>query len=129
MRIDAHTLRRRRPLSLTSLIDVIFLLLLFFMLSSTFTRFAKVEISGGPASASAGGNAPDVLIRLDGAEGWRVNGRTLADDEALAELARLGDAGAETAVLLVRGDLTSQTLVDAVERIRKDTHLTLSIAR
>ncbi|WP_367714863.1 biopolymer transporter ExbD [Nitratireductor sp. GISD-1A_MAKvit] len=39
--------RRRKPLSLTSLIDVIFLLLLFFMLSSTFTRFASVEISGG----------------------------------------------------------------------------------
>ena len=32
---------------MTSLIDVIFLLLLFFMLSSTFSRFAEVEISAG----------------------------------------------------------------------------------
>ena len=31
---------RRRRLPLTPLIDVIFLLLLFFMLSSTFTRFS-----------------------------------------------------------------------------------------
>ena len=29
---------------MTSLIDVIFLLLLFFMLSSTFSRFAEVEL-------------------------------------------------------------------------------------
>ena len=44
MRIDAAAVRKRKPLSLTSLIDVIFLLLLFFMLTSTFTRFARVEI-------------------------------------------------------------------------------------
>jgi biopolymer transport protein ExbD len=36
---------------MTSLIDVIFLLLLFFMLSSTFSRFGEVELT-----AAAGGN-------------------------------------------------------------------------
>ena len=35
----------RRQISVTSLIDVIFLLLLFFMLSSTFSKFADVELS------------------------------------------------------------------------------------
>ncbi|EKF43878.1 biopolymer transporter ExbD [Nitratireductor indicus] len=129
MRIEAHAPFRRRPLSLTSLIDVIFLLLLFFMLSSTFTRFARVEVSGGPASASVSGKTPDILIRLDGEDGWRINGQTLDEDAAVAELLRLGDSGAETAVLLVRGELTSQALVSAVERIRRDTSLTLSITR
>lgn len=129
MRIDAIRGRKRKPLSLTSLIDVIFLLLLFFMLTSTFTRFAKVEISGGPASASAGGKPPDVLIRVDDPAGWRINGQTLAEDAAILELARLQVAGAETAVLLVRGELTSQDLVSAVERIRRNTQLNLSVAR
>ena len=45
--------RRRRKLSMTSLIDVIFLLLLFFMLTSTFTRFAELDL----AAASGGGGA------------------------------------------------------------------------
>ncbi|MDV6226650.1 biopolymer transporter ExbD [Nitratireductor aquimarinus] len=129
MRIDAIRVRKRKPLSLTSLIDVIFLLLLFFMLTSTFTRFAKVEISGGSASASAGGKPPDVLIRVDDPAGWRINGQTLAEDAAILELARLQVAGAETAVLLVRGELTSQDLVSAVERIRRNTQLNLSVAR
>ncbi|WP_295813125.1 biopolymer transporter ExbD [uncultured Nitratireductor sp.] len=129
MRIDAVAVRKRKPLSLTSLIDVIFLLLLFFMLSSTFTRFARVEISGGPASASAGGAPPDVLIRVDDPAGWRINGQTLAEDAAIAELARLRETGAQTAVLLVRGELTSQQLVAAVERIRRTTQLNLSVAR
>ncbi|MEM8921756.1 MAG: biopolymer transporter ExbD, partial [Pseudomonadota bacterium] len=42
--------RRRGRSSITSLIDVIFLLLLFFMLASTFTRFSEVDIAAASAS-------------------------------------------------------------------------------
>lgn len=127
MRIDA-VLRPRRRLSMTSLIDVIFLLLLFFMLSSTFARFAEIEVSGGVASSTAAGERPDVLLRYDGVE-WRVNGLAIADDALEGELARLSDAGAETAVLLVRGEMTSQDLISAVERIGTGTSLGLTVAR
>ncbi|MFN3764152.1 MAG: biopolymer transporter ExbD [Aliihoeflea sp.] len=128
MRIE-QAVRRRRPLSLTSLIDVIFLLLLFFMLSSTFTRFAEVEITGGRATTASAAERPDVLIRLS-TEGWQVNGVTFGEEDAIPELSRLHEAGAESAVVLVRGaDVTSQMLVGAVERIRRETQLTLSVAR
>ena len=126
MRVNAAT-RRARRLSLTSLIDVIFLLLLFFMLSSTFTRFAEVEISGGAATSGASGT-PDVLVRL-GDDGWSVNGMA-ADDAAgvAAEVARLEADGAGTAVLIVRGEASSQDLVGAVEAIRRESTIPLSVA-
>lgn len=127
MRIEAASAARRR-LSMTSLIDVIFLLLLFFMLSSTFARFAEIEVSGGLASAMAPGDRPDVLLRFDGAEWW-VNGLAVDDGELEGELARLAEAGAETAVLLVRGELTSQGLITAVERIGGGSALQLTVAR
>lgn len=126
MRIEG-TVRRRRPVSLTSLIDVIFLLLLFFMLSSTFTRFSEVEISGGRAG-TASAEQPDILMRIDGEE-WMVNGQRFAADEAIEEMNRLKHNGANMAALLVRGDLTSQTLVSAVERVRRETGLQLFVAR
>lgn len=126
MRID-NTPRRRRPLSLTSLIDVIFLLLLFFMLSSTFTRFGAVAITGGSA-ASSGDETPDVMIRLT-EDGWTVNGLGFGEDEAVAELGRLHEAGARTAVLMVRGAVNSQQLVSAVETINRETGLSLSVTR
>lgn len=127
MRIEA-TLRRRRPLSLTSLIDVIFLLLLFFMLSSTFTRFASVEITGGPASATASSTPPDVMIRLEEGQ-WTVNGVGIEPEHAVAEIGRLVEAGAKTGVILVRDGVTSQALVTAVERVRRATGLEISVAR
>jgi biopolymer transport protein ExbD len=127
MRLD-FAVRRRRRLSLTSLIDVIFLLLLFFMLSSTFTRFAEVEIAAGRAASAAASPRPDILVRLSD-ETWKVNGIELTAAEAIVELQRLTEAGASKAVLLVRGEITSQTLVSAVERISRETSLTLSVAR
>ncbi len=128
MRLDAPVRPGRRAISVTSLIDVIFLLLLFFMLTSTFTKFAEVEIVGGRAGAVGSGAAPDILLRLDG-QTWTINGMAGGEEGAVAELRRLEEAGAVSAVLLVRRDLTSQALVSAVERIRRDTNLTLQVAR
>ena len=127
MRID-FAVRRGRRLSLTSLIDVIFLLLLFFMLSSTFTRFAEVEISGGTAGLAASRARPDVVITLAG-ENWRINGAAATAETAGSELARLAGAGAKSAVILVREDVTSQTLVSAVETVRHRSGLSVTVAR
>jgi biopolymer transport protein ExbD len=127
MRIEAGP-RRRSRLSVTSLIDVIFLLLLFFMLSSTFTRFAEVEFTAGQAGEADTQNRPDILLRLDG-EILSVNGKTFGEREAIDELQRLGTAGARTAVILVRGEVSSQALISTVELIRRQTGLELAIAR
>ena len=125
MRIEAT--RRARRLSLTSLIDVIFLLLLFFMLSSTFTRFAEVEITGGEAVSGTTGQ-PDILLRLAD-DGLTVNGMAVEETGLSAELKRLEGLGAESAVLLVRGEATSQDLVATVETVQRETGLSLSVAR
>ena len=127
MRIEIAR-RPRRPVSVTSLIDVIFLLLLFFMLTSTFAKFSEVEITGGRAGATAAGAPPDIIVLLSDTD-WRVNGGPLTEAGALVEIGRLEQAGAKTAVLLVRGAITSQAMVGAIEAIRRDTGLSLSVAR
>ena len=113
---------------MTSLIDIIFLLFLFFMLSSTFLRFAEVEVTGGTASSAARGEAPDILIRLD-SQSWQVNGVSTDPEQGMTELKRLQEVGAEKAVLLVREELSSQDLVGALERIRRETSLSVTVAR
>ncbi|MEO4042883.1 biopolymer transporter ExbD [Hoeflea sp. CAU 1731] len=120
---------KRRGLSLTSLIDVIFLLLLFFMLSSTFTRFSEVDIVAGRAGQQVStSKMPDVFIRLGKDNSWKVNGAELPQEVAVTELQRLEQAGAKTAVIVVREDVTSQELVDALELLAKNLKLNVSVA-
>jgi biopolymer transport protein ExbD len=109
---------------MTSLIDVIFLLLLFFMLTSTFSRFAEVELmSGGGQSPSA--DVAPIFLQLR-ADGLLMNGR----DVALADIAdRLAArAEPETRLLIaLRGDVSSQRLIDLLAVLRGVPELRITV--
>lgn len=97
--------RRRRPhevgIDLTPLIDVVFLLLIFFMVSTTFIRESRLEIELPEASASAQpeADAPlEISISSDGKVA--VDGQALRDSrpETLRDalLAALHDRGIDS---------------------------------
>lgn len=126
MRIDMP-IRRGRRLSLTSLIDVIFLLLLFFMLSSTFTKFSEVEITGGRSGFNNASQRPDIIINLT-IDGWRINGTHILEAQVSDILNHHIGSGAKTAVILVDDQISSQLLVSAVESVKR-TGLKISVGR
>jgi biopolymer transport protein ExbD len=104
-------------MSMTSLIDVIFLLLLFFMLSSTFSRFAEVELTAAGASASAPSDRPPLFLRLS-PEALMLNAREVAMQDlpqALADLnATSGAAPSDNASPTADGDTPPQALIVAL---------------
>jgi biopolymer transport protein ExbD len=113
-------LTRRRRLSLTSLIDVIFLLLLFFMLTSTFTRFADIPLATGGSGGAAAPGRP-LFLQL-GADSLRLNGSDLpADGLADALRARLGPAQEAPVALLIAlaEDTTAQRLTDILAELHR----------
>jgi len=91
--------RRKLPLSLTPLIDVVFLLLIFFMLASTFLKFSAMPISGAAGGASAPGLDEIALIRLGGAGNLTVNGRSADLSSLRASLDDLIAKGVKRAVV------------------------------
>jgi biopolymer transport protein ExbD len=119
--------RRRAMLSLAPLIDVTFLLLVFFMLVTQFDRLAAIDVSVSHSppvelsSEQAGGGARPGTVRLavraDGAlelDGRRLGGTPVlpaALEQAAARAA--GEAGDKPPLLLVEpdGDLPLQRLV------------------
>lgn len=99
-------------MSLTPLVDVIFLLLLFFMLSSTFAKFGEIELSAaGAGSASSVAQTERVFIQL-GAERLVLNGAATELDE-LADALQPGQA-----LVSVDGDTSAQRIVDLLVRLR-----------
>ena len=82
---------------LTPLIDVVFLLLIFFMASTTFLRESQLAIEL-PQAARAPASAAHVEVRVDAAGRYAINGRLLPDGElktlldALAAQTQAGQA-------------------------------------
>lgn len=75
--------RQRRDelsINLTPLIDVVFLLLIFFMVSTTFTRETQLSIDLPEAEGQPGENEDQQIeIQIDEAGKYRVNGQGLVD--------------------------------------------------
>lgn len=118
--------RQRRALSMTSLIDVIFLLLLFFMLTSTFTRFAEVELASAGSGGATAAKKP-VFVSLS-ADDLRLNGTALAFPELSGALAPHRADGAPLGVLVAaRADVTSQRLTDLLGALRSIPGLSVTV--
>ncbi|MEL6504905.1 MAG: biopolymer transporter ExbD [Pseudomonadota bacterium] len=128
MRI-AQTASPRRRLSLTSLIDVIFLLLLFFMLSSTFSKYNEFELSPGSAGgAQSASQRPSILLSINGGN-WRLNGETAGAADLAKKIRAAITPERNHAVIITRGGTTSQQLVTVLEIVRSIEGLRVTIAR
>lgn len=83
--------RPGRPLliRITPLIDVVFILLIFFMLTSRLTPLGAVEVSSAPA-ATGGGSAETLpVLHLQAPDGLRWKGQASSRQAVLDELERL----------------------------------------
>ena len=126
MRISEPTPARRR-ISLTPLVDVIFLLLMFFMLSSTFARFADLDVARQSATPGETGLATPAgpaalrgaIVSVSADLQVRVNGTDTALDDLAAALDALYDRGARTAIVVADTRATVQDLVSVLERARR----------
>lgn len=110
--------KRQRRLSLTPLIDVVFLLLIFFMLASTFKSFNSLPLaaSGTPSQPVAMNKL--LLLRVDEKSRITLNGNETALDNLTDGINKL--AIADDMVLVVRPHEKTplKTLVRVLELAR-----------
>lgn len=112
--------RKRRTLSMTSLVDVIFLLLLFFMLSSTFSKFAEVELaaaSGGQAASQT----PPIFVQLH-PDRISVNGQTRPLDAL-----DLQPEADQVLLVALQPEVSSQRLLDLLVQLRRWPQLSVAV--
>ncbi len=115
MQIQAY--RCRRPqIPLTSLVDVVFILLFFFMLASRFAQLQAIELN--LAAADGGILAPAEvtrLLRLDADGALRLDGEAV-DLEQL--LARLREQPGVHLVVQPAPGVPLQQMVELMDRLR-----------
>ncbi|MCR8546706.1 biopolymer transporter ExbD [Salipiger sp. P9] len=104
---------------MTSLIDVIFLLLLFFMLTSTFTRFSEVELAAAGSGAAPAPSERPLFLQL-GPETARLNSAEVAlEGLADALAAQRGDGAAVRRLLVaLQPGVSAQRLTDLLVVLR-----------
>jgi biopolymer transport protein ExbD len=115
--------RKRRPdngINLTPLIDVVFLLLIFFMVTTTFTKETRLLIDLPEASGEAADSSPttlELVIAKDGS--YAVNGQNLINRDIKTIMAALRDASGDNAeiplVITADAQATHQAVITAMD--------------
>lgn len=119
MRIESPV-RRRSLISLTPLIDVVFILLVFFMLASSFLDWRAIDLDMPPPHEYGleADHSLEVLIAADGT--LTLEGEALARDALVREVAAAVRSEPERAVIVrPAGEVRLQTMVDLVERLAR----------
>lgn len=130
MRLN-ETRRSKPAISLTPLIDVVFLLLIFFMLVSTFLKFNTLPVTAvesGPAAAAAD-KSETVVIEIFGGQRIEINGVKVELGGLLAHINELVARGMTKAVVKAMPGVTVQDLVSVIERARNSTLKSVVITR
>ena len=120
-------------INLISLIDVVLMLVIFFMLSSTFVDEGRVKVQLPTASeAPQAGNAERIVITVTEEGGYRVNERELVNSgretlqRAVAEVA--GDRRDARVVLRADARTTHQSVVTAMDVLGRMGFTQLDVA-
>lgn len=128
MRINNGYSRGRKTLSLTSLIDVIFLLLLFFMLTSTFLRYSNINVASAGGRGINADAAPKVVLRIDQNK-LDLNGQEINIDELVRSLNGFVTTGETRTVVFVKEKVSVERLVKVLEVGRNSSMTSLILAR
>jgi biopolymer transport protein ExbD len=134
----AFQLRRPRRkgmrFMLMPLVDVIFLLLTFFMLSSNLAAYSALTLgdyhrenqAAAPAQPAPAATQPDLVLTVSAGE-VRANGTALPLAGFAAEAARLKSGGASSVVVFVRPSATAQDIVSVLEGLKRAEFATVSV--
>ncbi len=118
-------------INLTPLIDIVFLLLIFFMVSTTFQRETELEIALPEASAEASSEpaVSALILEIDATGAYRLSTEQSGKSsdfasvniEQLSEMLKGLSAKNDTATLVIKADAKTphQAVVQALDAARK----------
>lgn len=124
--------RFEATVELTPLIDVVFLLLIFFMVSTTFVRETQLKIDLPEASGEAAERDSSVVeISIDRSGGYAVNGQVVANRQLQTLMRALeavtdGDAS-RPLIITADANATHESVVRAMDAAGKLGLTSLSI--
>jgi len=110
--------------NLTPLIDVVFLLLIFFMVSTTFIRESEIELTLPEASAEARDKPADTIeIAIDRNGRFFVNGNALINTQLATMRQALNDArpteGDPIVIISADAEASHQSVVTVMDAARQ----------
>lgn len=125
--------RKKQLISLTPLIDIVFILLVFFMLASTFSQWSYIAVSISEDGETSLSVPQQTLLGVKASTGplpsFIVEGQAYEQDVLIAKLKQqIADHPEHNVLLLPEPDLALQQLVDGLVYLQNQLGKNVSLA-
>ena len=120
-----RSFHRRRP-SLTPIIDVVFLLLVFFMLASTFNVDKKVNLLSEIMNGSSNYDENPRLIEIK-SDKLLINGVEADDNVAIKRLEEITQDLSQIIIVKVLAGTSTQRMLDVIELLKSSGFSNLKV--
>lgn len=108
-----------RDIDLAPMLDVVFILLIFFIVTASFVKEAAVDVQRPDATLPTTPDAPAITLRVDAAGHYTVNGYGVTRDGLASYLRRMqSELPNASFAILASPAATTDALVTAVDRAR-----------
>lgn len=120
MQLEVSRRTRKRAISLTPLIDIVFILLLFFMLASNFQQWRSIKLNTPGVSAAPPSTERRILqLRLHADGSLELEGQALLMRQLSARLTTYLDSDPQPGVIVLPDtDVALQTLVSVFDLLQ-----------
>jgi biopolymer transport protein ExbD len=125
--------REEPDINLIPLIDILIVILIFLFLTTTYSRFAQLEINLPESSAERTAEKPEILsVAVDAGGKYAINGTPVvfSNPQGFAERLREAAKGAKEPVVAISADAaaTHQSVVNVMEsaRLAGYTHISFT---
>jgi len=121
MNFESSERRSKSSIGLTPLIDVVFILLLFFMLASNFSEERTLSVTSQPSAKTLSPTEVETIrIHVVEAEQYVMNGYPFEPDTLIEELVKQNRAMPSASISLsVQTGVSVQALMDLMTHARK----------
>ena len=112
--------KRKVSLNLTSLIDVLFILIIFFTVSSTFLEQPGIELKLPEAESSEGHTAQKVIIYVDKDKNIFLNDNIVSVNSLVSEIKNLNTLQKDKSIVLkADSDVTHGLVIEIMDMLRQ----------
>ena len=111
---------RAQLISLTPLIDVVFILLIFFMLASSFLDWRAVDLKIATPSSAPAGQVNSLVVRISSDGAIDLAGRRVTIDDMAGQVEERLSAQPDLRILIApESGVALQSAVDVLQRLKQ----------
>ncbi|MAM86797.1 ExbD/TolR family protein [Allohahella sp. A8] len=121
-------LRARKRISLTALIDVVFILLMFFMLTSTFSKWSAVPLKAATTGGESVANVEPQMLIMHDVNSFSIRGSESKAQLPLSELVSQLDTSRSLLLVPVSG-IAVDALVRTLETLNEAGHESVQLGQ